>query len=68
MRVSLSGADSGSLLGYRAPLLSGDIGVATAFANANGLLSGHPYMAYWFYAGAGAMLLVAIYGWIRSRF
>jgi Transglutaminase-like superfamily len=28
MRVSLSGADSGSLLGYRAPLLSGDMGTA----------------------------------------
>ena len=40
------------------------VAVATAFANANGLFSGHPYLAYWFYAGAGAMLLIAIGGWI----
>jgi hypothetical protein len=34
--------------------------VGTAIANANGAFAGHPHLSYWFYAGAVAMILVAL--------
>ena len=45
--------------------------IGTAIANANGLLSGHPFLAYWLY-GASLLLIVisvggAVADWLRSR-
>ena len=40
----------------------GPAGIATTVANANGVFSGHPYLAYWLYAVAGGLILAAIAG------
>jgi hypothetical protein len=36
------------------------VAVGTSMANINGSFAGHPHLAYWFYAGAGALIVVAV--------
>lgn len=35
-------------------------GIGTAIGNANGAFAGHPFLHYWFYAGAALLILAAV--------
>lgn len=38
--------------------------IGTTIANANGLFAGHPSLAYWFWGGSLAILVIAVAGWL----
>jgi hypothetical protein len=54
--------------GIAIPLGVGGIsaGIGTAFANANGVFTGHPSLAYWFWGASCVLIALAILGWLAN--
>ena len=40
--------------------------IGTTIANANGMFSGHPSLAYWFWGGSLALIAIAVIGWVAD--